>query len=107
MLASHISSLSKLNPAVLLYRNLLERVRLAFEATELSSVSSIASDEECRWPEHDDGNAGDHAVFSGLTILHACDFGSASRNSRCFLCNLLAGQIFVDDGGDVSRRYLL
>jgi hypothetical protein len=82
-----------LDAAALLDRSLLERVSLALEAAKLGGASSVATNEECSWPEHDDCHASNDAIPGRLTVLYACNFGGASRDARCFLRDLFAGQI--------------
>src|SRR4051812_657040 len=94
-------ALAKLDSAALLDRHLLERVGLALEASQLCGALAVAADEERRGPEHDDGDTGDDAVFRCLAVLDAGDLSSAPRHAGCFLRDLAAAQVFIDDGRDV------
>jgi hypothetical protein len=61
--------LAELNSASLLNAGLLNRNELPFELREFGSHRPVASDEECRRPEHNHGNAGRYGIIRSLLVL--------------------------------------
>jgi hypothetical protein len=64
---------------------------LAFELGEFRSHLTVATNKECRRPEHDDSGSDSDLVVRSLGILRAGNLGSARRYPLGFLRELLTG----------------